>query len=229
MHPVIRVVCFLLFSIALARPDPEQLAFAIILITGLLFVLSLEGVKQAFSMVKRLRWLLLSVFVIYGWFTPGPLIQLPLPDYLLPSLPGLEAGLLRILTLIMLLLAVGSLLVTTSRQQLIAALYWLLTPLRWIRWQPERFAIRLALTLDYVEQQQQLWRGQTPPAEDKVTGRIQRIVHHLGTLLPGLLQQAEHKTTSDVVIDVLPRPALIQWGYPLLLLAGFVLSGMIDL
>lgn len=229
MHPVIRVVCFLLFSIALARPDTEQLGFALILIISLLFILPSEGMKQAFSMVKRLRWLLLSVLVIYGWFTPGPSFNLPLPDYLQPTRPGIEAGLLRILTLILILLAVGGLLVMTGRQQLIAALYWLLAPLRLFNWQPERFAVRLALTLEYVERQQQLWRTPSQINEGGDTGRIQRITQHLRALLPGLFQQAEQQHTCEVVIEVLPRPALIQWSYPLLLLTGFVLSGIIDL
>lgn len=229
MHPVIRVVCFLLFSIALARPNTEQLAFALVLIISLLFILPAEGMRQAFSMVKRLRWLLLSVLVIYGWFTPGPSFNLPLPDYLQPSRPGIEAGLLRILTLVLILLAVGGLLVTTGRQQLIAALYWLLSPFRLLNRQPERFAVRLALTLEYVERQQQIWHTPVQINNGKDTGRIQKIIQYLQALLPTLLQQAEQQHTTEVVIDVLPQPPLIQWSYPLLLVAGFVLSGMIDL
>jgi len=230
MHPVIRVVSFLVFCVALARPDPGQLIVAVLLIGGLLFTLTLAQVRQTLVMVRRLRWLLLSILVIYGWFTPGVPLDLPLPEYLLPTRAGLEEGAPRVLTLILILLAAGILLVSTSRQQLIAALYWLLSPLRHLRWPPERLAIRLALTLDYVTRQASLWQiPPTTPATRGIRGRITHIAQHLAGLLPQLFEQAEQPSTREVTLDILPPPSVRQWGWPVLLVIGLMAGALIEL
>lgn len=229
MHPVIRVVSFLLFCIALARPDQEQLILAGLLIAALLSRCSFIQFTRALGMVRRLRWLLLSVVVIYGWFTPGLPVALPLPDYLLPTRIGLETGLLRGITLILILLAAGLLLVTTSRSQLIAALYWLLAPLRYLGLHPERLAVRLSLTLAYVDQQQHLWRAPPPPPQERLQGRINRIARHLGSLLPRLFEQATEQPRQSVTLELPAPPGLIQWGWPVALCAGFILSAFIEL
>ena len=229
MHPVIRVVCFLLFCIALVRPDREQLLFAALLIAALLLTFSLSQLRRALGMVRRLRWLLLSVLVIYGWFSPGTPIELPLPESLWPTRAGLEAGLLRVLTLILILLAAGILLITTSRRQLIAALYWLLSPLRYLHLQPERLAVRLILTLEYVEQQESLWRAPPASPAEHLRGRINRIAQHLGSMLPHLFEQAEQQARTEVSLDVPAPPSLIQWIWPVLLIAGFIAGALIHL
>ncbi|MGM0678909.1 MAG: hypothetical protein ACQESY_03465 [Pseudomonadota bacterium] len=229
MHPVIRVVSFLLFCIALARPDQEQLILAGLLITVLLSRCTFAQLTQSLRMVRRLRWLLFSVLVIYGWFTPGLPVSLPLPDSLLPTRIGLETGLLRGITLILILLAAGLLLVTTSRVELIAALYWLLAPLRYLGLQPERFAVRLSLTLAYVDQQQEYWCAPPPPPQERLQGRINRIARHLGSLLPRLFEQATEQPRQTVVLELPAPPGLIQWGWPVVLCAGFILSAFIEL
>lgn len=229
MHPVIRVICFLLFCVALARPDHEQLLFAGAVLGGLLLTLSLTQVRRTLLMVRRLRWLLFSVLVIYGWFSPGIPVELPLPESLWPTRAGLEAGLMRVATLVLILLAAGILLVKTSREQMIAALYWLLSPLRYLHLQPERLAVRLSLTLSYVEQQESLW--QAPPAapQEGLRGRINRIAQHLGGLLPRLFEQAVQQRHNTVTLEVLTPPGLIQWSWPVVLCAGFIISAFIEL
>ena len=229
MHPAIRIVCFLLFCILLARPDTGQLILSVLLIGGLLFTLSPDQWRRTLAMVRRLRWLLLSIVVIYAWFSPGPFIELPLPQFLWPSRTGLESGALRVLSLILILLAAGILLVKTPREQMIAALFWLLGPFEALRLSPRRFAVRLSLTLSYVEQQEGLWRrpGEAP---GESTGRFNRIARHLGGLLPHLFEQAERSSPPDPVnIELLPPPPLLQWGWPLLLVAGFVLVAWFEL
>lgn len=229
MHPAIRILCFLLFCLLLVRPDTEQLLLAALLVAVLLATLSLPQLRRTFSMVRRLRWLLLSVLVIYGWFTPGPFLQLPLPEPLWPSRAGLEAGLLRISILILILLAAGILLVKTSRQQLIAALYWLLWPLTYLRLSPERLAVRLSLTLDYVEQQQTFWQAPAATGNERFGGRLHRIARHLATLLPRLFEQAEQFSRDTLTLELLSPPSLIQWGWPLLLVGGFLIGAWIEL
>lgn len=229
MHPAIRIVCFLLFCILLARTDNEQLILAGLLVGSLLLTLSADQWRRTFSMVRRLRWLLLSILIIYGWFTPGPTIPLPLPEFLWPSRAGVEDGAARLASLILILLAAGLLLTKTPREQMIAALYWLLHPLSTLRLSPQRFAVRLSLTLDYVEQQEGLWQRPVE-APDQSAGRLNRIARHLAGLLPRLFEQAERASTPDPVsIELLPAPPLLQWAWPLLLVAGFVIGAWVEL
>jgi len=179
--------------------------------------------------VRRLRWLLLSILVIYGWFSPGPTIELPLPEFLWPTRAGLEDGAARLASLVLILLAAGLLLTKTPREQMIAAIYWLLRPLSALHLSPQRFAVRLSLTLDYVEQQEGLWRRPAgEPGES--AGRFNRIARHLAGLLPRLFEQAERPSAPDPVnIELLPAPPLLQWAWPLLLVASFVIGVWVEL
>ena len=107
--------------------------------------------KSFLRMLRRLRWLLLSLLLIFAFNTPGEYLQ-PWPFDLAPTYEGVQAGLLQSARLCMMLAGLSLLLVTTSREQLMAGFFLLLYPLRYIKLNPERFAARLWLTLHYVEQ-----------------------------------------------------------------------------
>lgn len=122
LHPHIRLVSFLIFAafVAVGKPWP---------------------------LLRRMRWLFLSLLIICLWFTPG---QPLLPTFSsTPTLEGIEEGLQRIVALVLLALAASLLLQTTPRAPLLAAL-------GWIGIKTERLAVRIALTLEAVTQAQHL-------------------------------------------------------------------------
>ena len=116
---------------------------------GLLFALLLSAHKLM-QLLRRTRWIMLSLLLIYAYTTPGQ----PLLDALgmfSPGREGLSDGVLQLTRLLAALAGLAILLDRLHRQQLIAGLYTLFAPLRLIGVSRERVAVRLALTLHYAE------------------------------------------------------------------------------
>lgn len=97
--------------------------------------------------LRRIRWLLISIAVIYLLVAPEPRPQQSLP---LPTLDELSLAVRRAGVLVILVSAVEFLRQTTPPPQTAAALTALLRPLAWLGLDIERFATRTAMTLDAV-------------------------------------------------------------------------------
>lgn len=109
-------------------------------------------VTGALAMLRRARWLLLSLLLIYSYATPGD-PALPALGSLSPSLQGLHGGAMQAWRLALLLATLALLLHACSRENLLSGIYILLRPFRPLGLDPERVAVRLWLTLYYAEQQ----------------------------------------------------------------------------
>lgn len=101
-------------------------------------------------LIRRARWLLLSIALIYAYATPGEFVPY-LPDAMAPTYEGLRDGAIQALRLALMLASLSLLLATTNRAQIMAGIYQLLKPFQFLGAQPERFSARLWLTLHYVE------------------------------------------------------------------------------
>lgn len=157
LHPSIRIISLILLAAGLQK---LQLVPLVLLAAILLPLLLLVGARSFVQMIRRMRWLLLTMLLIYAFSTPGEYVA-DWPFWLAPTHEGLHAGLLQVLRLSMMLAGLALLLSTTDRDQLIVGFFILLWPLRYLGLDPERFAARLWLTLHYVEQPQ---HTQTPAA-----------------------------------------------------------------
>lgn len=99
------------------------------------------------GLLRRSRWLLLTMLVMFGWLTPGT----PLPGMPGASQEGLLLAAENIARLLIALSAVALLLNALSPPQLVAGMRSLLAPLALLRISRDRIAVRLALTLNEVE------------------------------------------------------------------------------
>ncbi len=98
-------------------------------------------------LLRRSRWLLLTMLVMFGWFTPGtPLATLPGA-----SQEGLLLAMDNLARLLVALSIVALLLRALSAAELVAGIRSLLSPLAWLSVSRDRIAVRLALTLNEVE------------------------------------------------------------------------------
>lgn len=147
LHPALRLVLLLalgasLFSYSL----PAQVAIltAILLFTARGGRAALSGTLKA---LRRIRWLLISIAVIYLLVAPEPRPHQGMP---LPTLEEFTLALRRAGVLVILVTAVEFLRQTTTAQETAAAITALLQPLRWLGLDTERFAVRTAMTLDAV-------------------------------------------------------------------------------
>ena len=127
---------------------------------------------QANNLLRRTRWLLLSLILIYAFATPGSSL-LPQWGTYSPTTEGVRSGVMQAWRLVLLLLALALLMASSTRENLLAGLYTLLRPFKIIGANPERAAARLWLTLHYAEQgaaikrkewMQTIQHGLEPPA-----------------------------------------------------------------
>jgi energy-coupling factor transport system permease protein len=130
-----------------------QSAFLPILAAVLIFVALKAHSHRMLGLLRRTRWILVSLLVIYAFLTPGDAVwSLPFPS---PTREGLQDGLMQLSRLLCVLAGLSILLTSLSQERLISGLYIFSYPLRYIGVSSERIAVRLALTLRYAERAMQ--------------------------------------------------------------------------
>ena len=146
-HPAAQILTWSLLVASL-----QLLAFDLLLSVVGVTVLAALAISRVrfYQLLRRTRWIFLSLLTIYAYTTPGQ----PLAEMLGafgPSREGLHDGALQLSRLLATLAGLAMLLDNLPRQQLIAGLYTLLAPLQLLGLSRERCAVRLALTLHYAE------------------------------------------------------------------------------
>ncbi|MDH3561482.1 MAG: energy-coupling factor transporter transmembrane protein EcfT [Gammaproteobacteria bacterium] len=221
LHPLVRIAGLLVFIAGMALAQPLVLMGGTF---GLLLAYAMAGFPAPgglLSMVVRLRWLLVAILLVYGWWTPGELLW-PALGAVSPTLQGLGYGLARIFALLCIVSAVHFLLQVTERGQLVSALMQLgapfLGPLA-----RERFAVRVLLTLEAVVPVQAIVSDALQQKNQQQRG-LSRLVFHANAVYSSVLAQADK--SAGAVIDVAEpdAPPAVQWLFPLLLavLIGFL-------
>jgi len=145
LHPATQILIWCVLVAAMQFLTPSTLFVTGALVLSLAFALSGHKFVQ---LMRRTRWILFSLWLIYAYSTPGQDVwDVPFS----PSLEGLLDGGMQLMRLLVALAGLAILLDRLHRQQLIAGLYSLFAPLEWLGLSRERLAVRLALTLHYAE------------------------------------------------------------------------------
>ena len=105
---------------------------------------------EGWRLLRRTRWLMAVLLLTYAYTLPGTQLW-PSLGWASPSADGLQQGALRAGRLMLMLAGLAVLLAYTSRSRLIYGLYVLARPLTWLGFDRRAFAVRLGLTLEYVE------------------------------------------------------------------------------
>lgn len=146
-HSAVQILIWLLLALLAQRLQPLPL----LAMSMALSVLALRLCpQQLLSLLRRTRWIMFSLLLIYAYTTSGTALWQPL-GVLAPTREGLLDGLLQLGRLLSVLAALAILLELLPQPQLINGLYTLAYPLRWFGLSRERIAVRLALTLEYAE------------------------------------------------------------------------------
>ncbi|MDZ7655459.1 MAG: hypothetical protein U0997_05905 [Sulfurimicrobium sp.] len=148
-HPATKILLWLGFAIAMQGMGVMPLT--LLSVVGVMVLLAGRS-PGALLMVRRARWLLLSLLVIYAFATPGDALIPQLGSYA-PSIQGVRGGAMQAWRLVLLLLALGWLLRSCPRNSLLSGLYILMKPFAGVGIDADRIAVRLWLTLQYAEQQ----------------------------------------------------------------------------
>ncbi len=146
-HPATQIVVWVILVAML-----QLLKFEALLVGSftMLLIAILVSAKKFAQLLRRTRWIMLSLMLIYAWTTPGqPMFESI--SAISPTQEGVYDGLSQLGRLLAALAGLAVLLDRLHRMQLIAGLYTLFAPLRIFPGLRERFAVRLALTLHYAE------------------------------------------------------------------------------
>ena len=193
LHPAIKIAAFI-FMVVLMPHLKLSALFALALMMS--FVLIHFRVKRFISMMRRMRWLFLSVLIIYAYTTPGEYIS-GWPIDLAPSYEGLRDGLYQIARISLVLAGIALLMATSTRENLMAGIYTIIKPLRFLSVSPERFTARLYLTLQYIDKTKK--RGKLLDKELSWQENFQAY-----------LRQADGVVAPDVVYLEMPRFGLVD-------------------
>jgi energy-coupling factor transporter transmembrane protein EcfT len=154
-HPATRIAVWILFAAGVAMARWQWLvAFGLLLAAWL----GLTRPPNLLPMVRRARWLLLSLVLVYALATPGAGLHIweGGPGF---SHDGLSLGLVQAGRIVLMIGALALLLAATPADELVVGLWVLLRPLAPLGLDPQRVALRLALTLEYAQRRGSPRRG----------------------------------------------------------------------
>ncbi|MDP2688208.1 MAG: CbiQ family ECF transporter T component [Aequorivita sp.] len=146
-HPAAQILVWLSLAFLAQRLLPLYLSLFSLLLLAIAMRLC---ARQLLKLLKRTRWIMLSLLLIYAYSTPGAALIATWGVYA-PTREGLLEGALQLGRLLAMLSGLAILLSLLNREQFIGGIYVLAYPLRWIGISRERAAVRLALTLQYAE------------------------------------------------------------------------------
>ncbi len=144
LHPASLILLGFAALLAAARHEGLVLALGCL---GLTLVALIVAASHMHLLLRRSRWLLLTMLLMFGWLTPGtPLASIPGA-----SQEGLLLAAENLARLLIALSTVALLLNVLRPPELVAGIRSLLAPLAWLNISRDRIAVRLALTLNEVE------------------------------------------------------------------------------
>jgi energy-coupling factor transporter transmembrane protein EcfT len=225
VHPLVRIVSFLVFTAIVSSARPGTLVSAtLILVFGSRPAMK-GGLRGLNLVLRRVRWLLLSLLIIYGWLTPGTPL-LPGLGVFSPTFGGLYHGALRIWALLLIVIAVHLLLQLTGRYALTAALLQLVKPMRYVGIAPERFAVRMVLVMEAVPQVQQLVNDAVRTKRGTASG-LALLEEKAARVYQAVLQRCEKEREQEVVIPASSPVPYRQWLAPLALAALLLFAAQV--
>jgi energy-coupling factor transporter transmembrane protein EcfT len=149
INTITQLLVYFILTISINLLNIKQL---IALYAVLLIILIINKINGFMRATLRLKWFFLVMLVIFMFNTPGEHVVL-WPSLTSPTYEGITAGLTQMLRVMIVLAGLSLLLAYNSRQQLISGFYFIFSPLKHLGLKVERFAVRLWLTLHYVELQ----------------------------------------------------------------------------
>lgn len=201
IHVIVKLAALLCLTIMVRKFNDITLFITLLMLATMLV---LYRAPNAMRMLKRLRWLILTILLVYAFNTPGEYVNLG-GDRLWPIAPtyeGVQTGVSQVLRLSVVVMALVLLLARTDRDALIGGLYTLFKPLSCFGLDPERFAVRLWLTLHYVEND----RGLSSKSGQVITSFLTQIGNKFDALdvdeemLDSITLQAEVLKSVDVFV-----------------------------
>lgn len=139
----------LFFSLAIIFNVIELMPLTVTLIAILPWLIFTHN-HHFYQLLKRLKWLFIFMLIIYMFNTPGEYV-LDWPFLFQPTYEGIRMGLAQVFRVILIIAMLSIINQQNTKQALVSGLYTLIKPLQLVGIKVDRFAVRLWLTLNYVD------------------------------------------------------------------------------
>ncbi len=166
-HPASLILLWLALLVAISVRSGAALMLACLALGAFALVHAGAHLQR---LLRRSRWLLLTLFIVFVWMTPGT----PLPFMPGASAEGLHLAIEHIAHLLLALATLALILQALTPVELVAGMHSLLAPLCWLGVSRNRIAVRLMLTLEEAEREV----GQTRGVQGRFCipcGQIQKV------------------------------------------------------
>jgi energy-coupling factor transport system permease protein len=147
MHPLVKIISLIALLIITNLMSHYWVG---VICTTMVIMAMVYGNGKLLALVFRMRWLWISMMSIYALTTPGEYIAI-LPSQIKVTYEGVFSGLLQMLRLLTAIASINYFFSNSHKMDLLIGLDALLSPLKWLGLNVERFSARLFLTLDYVD------------------------------------------------------------------------------
>jgi energy-coupling factor transporter transmembrane protein EcfT len=148
MHAFTKILIYLMVMILINFVEKQ--IFWVVCISLCLIACLLQK-TQFLNRCHKMRWLFLSIILIYAFGTPGEYITNN-SNAFIPTKEGIVLGLEQVATILMAIAFLSILFYQATLVQLMGGLHRLLIPFTWIGFNVDRFVVRLLLTLNYVDE-----------------------------------------------------------------------------
>lgn len=146
-HPAAQIMIWICLAVLVqAMHGLVLMAFGSAVLALAMAVCALRLIR----LLRRTRWIFISLLLIYAYATPGTPCLAQLGAFS-PGCEGMLEGGMQLMRLLTVLAGLSVLLALLPTAQLIGGLFILAYPLRFLGFSRERLAVRLALTLGYAE------------------------------------------------------------------------------
>lgn len=143
-HPASLILLWLGFLLTFSVRSGVVLILSCFVVTVWAFLSAAPHLRR---LLLRSIWLMLTLFVVFFWMTPGtPLSLMPFA-----SVEGLHLAVMQSARVLLAIASLALVLQYLSRADLVAGMYFFLLPLSHIGVPAKRLAVRLMLTLEEVE------------------------------------------------------------------------------
>ena len=119
LHPAVKIMAFILMAILIQH---SKLRALVVLAVVLLLALFYFRVSRFMAMIRRMRWLFLSMLIVYAYTTPGEYLN-HWPFDMAPSYEGLRDGFYQIARISLVLASISLLMATSTRENLMTGIY----------------------------------------------------------------------------------------------------------
>lgn len=184
MHILVKFLLLILLAVLVAKVRWPLLSWLGLCVV---FVACVYYRTVFLKMLKRVKWLVMFMMLVYAYSIPGEYLSFWLVETR-PTYEGLMMGVTQGVKIVTMLAGLAILLGSSPQSVLIGGIYQATLPMRWLGFNVNQFTARLWLTLHYVETQ----------------GETKHRLSEVRTFLVGMKNEmhAELNADSDRLISI---------------------------